>query len=163
MIKYCANATESGLPVIVIVRSVFPPSLSSQLEMRIIAPEIWRISAILVPPLPIMQPIRSFGTVISCDWVVVVWLRLFAVRNCEPAKAARAVIQYNYVTIGSPFKASKCSVHLTSLIQSNIITITFSSANVLYFNEYLKFIFKTIILENCPKLDLAEFFQFGII
>lgn len=91
LIKYWANATESGLPLIVIVRSVFPPSRSSQFEMRIMAPEIWRISAIFVPPLPIMQPIRSFGTVISWDWVVACWLRLFAVRNWDPANAANAV------------------------------------------------------------------------
>lgn len=91
LIKYWANATESGLPLIVIVRSVFPPSRSSQFEIRIMAPEIWRISAILVPPLPIMHPIRSFGTVISWDWVVACWLRLFAVRNWDPANAAKAI------------------------------------------------------------------------
>lgn len=91
LIRYWASATESGLPVMVIVRSVLPLSRSSQLEMRIMAPEIWRISAILVPPLPIMQPIRSFGTVISWDWD---WtgatLRLLLVRSWEPANAARA-------------------------------------------------------------------------
>lgn len=93
-IKYCANATESGLPLIVIVRSVLPPSRSSQFDMRIIAPEMWRISAIFVPPLPMIHPIKSFGTVISCccwldcccgcprDW-------LFD-RSCEPASAAKA-------------------------------------------------------------------------
>lgn len=71
LIRYWASATESGLPLMVIVRSVLPPSRSSQFEMRIMAPEICRISAILVPPLPMMQPIRSFGTVISCCcWLV---------------------------------------------------------------------------------------------
>lgn len=91
-IRYCASATESGLPLIVMVRSVFPPSRSSQFEMRIIAPEIWRISAILVPPLPIMQPIKSFGTVISCCCLFdCCWLRVWLlVRNWEPAKAANA-------------------------------------------------------------------------
>ena len=39
LIRYCASATDSGLPVIVIVRSIFPPdSRSSQLEIRIMAP-----------------------------------------------------------------------------------------------------------------------------
>ena len=38
--RYCARATASDDPVIVIVRSVFPPSRSSQLEIRIVAPEI---------------------------------------------------------------------------------------------------------------------------
>lgn len=88
LIKYWANATESGLPLMVMVRSVFPPSRSSQFEMRIMAPEIWRISAILVPPLPIMQPIKSFETVISCCCCCARFA--LAVRNCEPARAARA-------------------------------------------------------------------------
>lgn len=89
LIKYWARATASGLPLMVMVRSVLPPSRSSQFEMRIMAPEICRISAILVPPFPIMQPIKSFGTVISCCWVLVC-VRLVVVRNCEPARAARA-------------------------------------------------------------------------
>lgn len=89
LIKYWARATASGFPLMVIVRSVLPPSRSSQFEIRIMAPEIWRISAILVPPLPIMQPIKSFGTVISCCCVLVC-VRLWVVRNCEPARAARA-------------------------------------------------------------------------
>lgn len=87
-IKYWARATESAFPLIVIVLSVLPPSRSSQFEIRIIAPDIWRISAILVPPLPMIQPIKSFGTVISCCC----WLRLaLFVRSWEPANAARAV------------------------------------------------------------------------
>lgn len=89
LIKYWASATASGLPLMVIVRSVLPPSRSSQFEIRIMAPEIWRISAILVPPLPMMQPIKSFGTVISCCCVLVC-VRLWVVRNCEPARAASA-------------------------------------------------------------------------
>lgn len=89
LIKYWANATASGLPLIVIVLSVFPPSRSSQFEMRIMAPEIWRISAILVPPFPMMHPIKSFGTVISCCCVLVCVLAVE--RNWEPASAARAV------------------------------------------------------------------------
>jgi hypothetical protein len=40
LIRYCARATASGLPVIVMVLSVLPPSRSSQFEMRIIAPLI---------------------------------------------------------------------------------------------------------------------------
>jgi len=40
LIRYCASATASGLPVIVMVLSVLPPSRSSQFEMRIIAPLI---------------------------------------------------------------------------------------------------------------------------
>lgn len=66
LIKYCAKATASGLPDIVIVRSVTPLSRSSQFDIRIMAPDICLISAIFVPPLPIIQPINSFGTVISC-------------------------------------------------------------------------------------------------
>lgn len=89
LIKYWAKATASALPLIVIVRSVFPPSRSSQFEMRIMAPEIWRISAIFVPPFPMMQPIKSFGTVISCCCVLVCVLAVE--RNWEPASAARAV------------------------------------------------------------------------
>lgn len=39
LIRYCARATDSALPEMVIVRSIFPPdSRSSQLEIRIIAP-----------------------------------------------------------------------------------------------------------------------------
>lgn len=91
LMRYWASATASGFPVMVIVRSVLPLSRSSQFEIRIIAPEICRISAILVPPLPMMQPISSFGTVISCVcWFEFCWLRELLVRNCEPAKAARA-------------------------------------------------------------------------
>lgn len=92
LMRYCASATESGLPVIVMVRSVAPPSRSSQLLIRIIAPEIWRISAILVPPLPMMQPISSFGTDISCVWLFAAGCCRFAlfVRSWLPASAAKA-------------------------------------------------------------------------
>lgn len=92
-IRYWASATASGLPLMVIVRSVLPPSRSSQLEIRIMAPEIWRISAILVPPFPIMHPIKSFGTVISCCWVFAACVRFTVVRSCDPARAARAVVR----------------------------------------------------------------------
>lgn len=92
LIRYWASATASGLPLMVMVRSVFPPSRSSQFEIRIMAPEIWRISAIFVPPFPIMHPIKSFGTVISCCWVLAVCVRLAVVRNCDPARAARAAL-----------------------------------------------------------------------
>lgn len=93
LMRYCANATASGFPVMVMVRSVAPPSLSSQLLIRIMAPEIWRISAILVPPFPMMQPISSFGTVISCVWLFAAGCCLFVllVRSWLPANAANAV------------------------------------------------------------------------
>lgn len=91
LIKYWASATASGAPVIVMVLSEEPLSRSSQFEMRIMAPEICLISAILVPPLPMTQPINSFGTVISVVcWLVFCWVRVFELRNWEPAKAARA-------------------------------------------------------------------------
>ena len=39
LIRYCARATDSALPVIVMVRSILPPdSRSSQFEIRIMAP-----------------------------------------------------------------------------------------------------------------------------
>ena len=54
LIRYCARATDSAFPVMVMVRSMLPPieprppppvedaaSRSSQLEMRIIAPLSW--------------------------------------------------------------------------------------------------------------------------
>lgn len=92
LMRYCANPTASGFPVMVIVRSVAPPSLSSQLLILIMAPEIWRISAILVPPFPMMQPINSFGTVISCVWLFAAGCCLFVllVRSWLPANAANA-------------------------------------------------------------------------
>jgi hypothetical protein len=40
LIRYCARATASGFPVIVMVLSVAPPSRSSQFEIRIMAPLI---------------------------------------------------------------------------------------------------------------------------
>lgn len=89
--RYCAKATASGFPEMVIVRSDDPLSRSSQFDMRIMAPEICLISAILVPPLPMMQPISSLGTVISCVcWFVFCWFLELEVLSCEPAKAARA-------------------------------------------------------------------------
>lgn len=91
LIRYWASATASGFPEIVIVRSVMPLSRSSQFEMRIMAPEICLISAIFVPPLPIIQPISSFGTVISCVcWFEFCWFRVLEVRSWDPASAARA-------------------------------------------------------------------------
>lgn len=91
LMRYCAKATASGLPEMVIVRSVTPLSRSSQFDMRIIAPEICLISAILVPPFPIMQPISSFGTVISCVcWLEFCWFLEFDVRSWDPARAANA-------------------------------------------------------------------------
>ena len=107
LMRYCASATDSALPVMVMVRSVFEPgSLSSQLEMRIIAPlsclwarvfsnsdashanelSAYLISAILEPPLPMMQPMSSLGTVIS--WVC--WLVCGRLWWPEAASAARA-------------------------------------------------------------------------
>lgn len=56
----------SGVPVMVIFRSLAP---SSQLEILICAPDACRISLILLPPLPMIHPTRSFGMVISCVWV----------------------------------------------------------------------------------------------
>ena len=39
LIRYCASATDSALPEMVMVRSMFPPdSRSSQFEIRIMAP-----------------------------------------------------------------------------------------------------------------------------
>lgn len=91
LMRYCAKATASGFPEMVIVRSDDPLSRSSQFDMRIMAPEICLISAILVPPLPMMQPISSFGTVISCVcWFVFCWFLELEVLSCEPAKAAKA-------------------------------------------------------------------------
>lgn len=91
LIRYWAKATASGLPEIVIVRSVTPLSRSSQFEILIMAPEICLISAILVPPFPMMQPMSSFGTVISCVcWLLFCWFLEFDVLSCEPARAAKA-------------------------------------------------------------------------
>ena len=119
-IRYCASATDSAFPVIVMVRSIFVlfpltfGSRSSQFDMRIIAPlsclqvqnfingmnktinstsklrffrnlcqsnavtylyklktRSYLISAIFDPPLPMMHPMSSLGTVISCVCCVV--------------------------------------------------------------------------------------------
>ena len=118
-IRYCASATDSAFPVIVMVRSIFVlfpltfGSRSSQFDMRIIAPlsclqvqngingmhqaikstsklqffrnlcqsnavksyyklkKSYLISAIFDPPLPMMHPMSSLGTVISCVCCVV--------------------------------------------------------------------------------------------
>lgn len=114
LIKYWASATASGFPLMVIVRSVLPPSRSSQFEIRIMAPEIWRISAILVPPLPMMQPIKSFGTVISCCCVLVC-VRLWVVRNCEPARAARAAGHFRLTFFRTFFKSLRFTYNLRYL------------------------------------------------
>ena len=100
LMRYCARATLSVLPVMVMVLSRFAgASLSSQLEILIIAPDsclektyiqnlefknferIHLISATLEPPLPIMHPISSLGTVISC---VCCWAGL---RACPDRRA----------------------------------------------------------------------------
>jgi len=82
LMRYWARATDSQLPLMVMVLSrLAGASLSSQLEMRIIAPLICRISAILDPPFPMTQPIISLGTVISWVWCVFAPLP-------PPAKAA---------------------------------------------------------------------------
>jgi hypothetical protein len=71
LINDFAKVTESTFPLIVINRSfeddpLSPESFESSLfEIRIIAPEICRISAILEPPFPIMHPIKSLGIDIS--------------------------------------------------------------------------------------------------
>lgn len=66
LMRYCARATDSQFPVMVMVLSrLGAASRSSQLEIRIMAPLICLISAIFEPPLPMMQPISSLGTVIS--------------------------------------------------------------------------------------------------
>jgi len=85
LMRYWASATDSQLPLIVIVRSRFAgASLSSQLDIRIIAPLICLISAIFEPPLPITHPMISLGTVISWVWCVLAPLPPL------PASAARA-------------------------------------------------------------------------
>lgn len=68
LMRYCAMLIDSGVPVIVTDRSLEP---SSELEILIVAPDNCLISLILAPPLPMMQPIRSLGMVISC---VCVWV-----------------------------------------------------------------------------------------
>ena len=116
LIRYWAKATDSALPVMVIVLSMLPldppplpplmvESRSSQLEMRIMAPlsclyiiqmqqqsskhrvPSYLISAILEPPFPIIHPISSFGTVISCVCCVVCGLPC-----CCPASATDITI-----------------------------------------------------------------------
>jgi len=68
LMRYWARATDSQFPLMVIVRSrLAGASLSSQFDIRIIAPLICLISAIFEPPLPITHPMISLGTVIS--WV----------------------------------------------------------------------------------------------
>jgi len=85
LMRYWARATDSQLPLIVMVRSRFAgASLSSQLDIRIIAPLICLISAIFEPPLPITHPMISLGTVISWVWCVLAPLPPL------PANAARA-------------------------------------------------------------------------
>lgn len=111
LMRYCANATASGLPDIVMVRSVTPLSLSSQLDIRIMAPDICLISAIFVPPFPIMQPISSFGTVISwVCWFEFCWFLELDVLNCEPANAANA--RKNH----APQNLKKATVYFYSLV-----------------------------------------------
>ena len=129
-IRYCARATDSAFPVIVIVRSMFvllPLTLlgsrSSQLDILIIAPlsclknvfinldflgdwtfykiqkiktstfeiESYLISAIFEPPFPMIQPISSFGTVIS--WVC--WVVCGLPCWWWPANAANAENKWN--------------------------------------------------------------------
>uniref|UniRef100_A0A0K2UMA1 Uncharacterized protein n=1 Tax=Lepeophtheirus salmonis TaxID=72036 RepID=A0A0K2UMA1_LEPSM len=63
-----AKETASGLPVIVIRRS-FSESDSLLLEIRIMALDKCRISAILEPPFPMIQPMESLGIDISKDVV----------------------------------------------------------------------------------------------
>ena len=103
LIRYWARATDSAFPVMVMVRSrLAGASRSSQLEIRIMAPESclqWSdcnkyvlsshlsaphlISATLDPPLPMMQPMSSLGTVISwvCCWAA--WLRAWPVSRAR--------------------------------------------------------------------------------
>lgn len=63
LMRYWANVTASGVPVIVTDLSVFP---SCRLFILIVAPDTFLISWIFDPPFPITQPIRVFGMVISC-------------------------------------------------------------------------------------------------
>ena len=58
LMRYCARLMLAGVPVMVIWRSDDP---SMALAILICAPDIWRISLILVPWRPIMQPISWEG------------------------------------------------------------------------------------------------------
>ena len=67
------------------------------------------ISAILVPPLPMMQPISSLGTVISCVWAVAP-LGIGA-RSCDPGQRRKVTFVDNFWRSGH-FETSlkmKCS------------------------------------------------------
>ena len=59
--------------------------------------ETYLISAILVPPFPIIQPISSFGTVIS--WVCVPGPVPAGVLSCDPASAASAETESTLIYI----------------------------------------------------------------
>ena len=113
LIRYWARATDSAFPVMVMVRSrLAGASRSSQLEIRIMAPEsclqrshwnttLWGevvvggglhlISATLDPPFPMMQPMSSLGTVISwvCCWAA--WFRAWPVRR---ARAETEIVRF---------------------------------------------------------------------
>lgn len=67
--RYCAKLMFAGDPVIVTCRSAEP---SVALAILICAPDICLISFILLPCLPIMQPIKSLGIVSSWELVGVV-------------------------------------------------------------------------------------------
>merc|ERR1719361_1285255 len=102
LIKYWAKATDSVLPVMLMVRSrLAGASRSSQFEIRIIAPESCLISATFDPPLPMMQPISSLGTVIS--WVC--WL---LAERPWPLSMASAAGLRRLEARGFPFKPLIC-------------------------------------------------------
>jgi len=102
LMRYWARATDSLFPVILMVLSrLAGASLSSQLEIRIMAPESCLISATLEPPLPMMQPMSSLGTVIS--WVC--WV--FGDR-AWPDNIARAAGLIRLVPRGFPFIVLIC-------------------------------------------------------
>lgn len=69
LMRYCAKLMFAGDPVIVTCRSAEP---SVALAILICAPDICLISFILLPCLPIMQPIKSLGIVSSWELVGVV-------------------------------------------------------------------------------------------
>jgi hypothetical protein len=69
LIRYCAKFIDSGVPEMATALSLEP---SSEFEILMVAPDSCLISLILAPPFPIIQPIKSFGILISVVAVAVV-------------------------------------------------------------------------------------------
>ena len=184
--RYCAKATLSQFPLMVIVLSRFAgASLSSQLEILIMAPDNCLqktktldvdfknliqnphlISATLEPPLPMMQPISSLGTVISC---VCCWAGLRACPDRRAKAANESFLCYQFIKNSINVKYVVCchngGVHWLTLAlgPSGVTNVSRACQSNVHCQQFVYLLFAISIIQIKIVIYVSFYIPVGLI